>query len=41
MKIVDGMDHLLAIGGDIPAGAKVVAGEVADWLQELDVRVTA
>jgi len=35
VKIVDGMDHLLAIGGDIPAGAKAVAREVAEWMREM------
>ena len=34
MKVVERMDHLLAIGGDVPAGSKVVAGEVANWLEE-------
>ena len=37
LKIVDGMDHLLSVGGDIPAGARAVAQEVAAWLQELDL----
>jgi pimeloyl-ACP methyl ester carboxylesterase len=41
LKIVEGMDHLLAVGGDIPAGTRAIAGEVAAWLQELDVGVVA
>ena len=41
LKIVEGMDHLLSLGGDIPAGTRLVADEVAAWLQELDVRVAA
>lgn len=41
VKIVEGMDHLLAIGGSVPAGTKIVAGEVAAWLQELDIGVAA
>jgi len=39
LAIVPGMDHLLSIGGDIPQGTRIVAAEVADWLQELDVRM--
>lgn len=41
LKVVEGMDHLLALGGDIPGGTEAVAAEVAAWLQELDVRVAA
>jgi uncharacterized protein len=41
LRIVDGMDHLLSVHGDISAGTKVVAGEVAEWLQELNVGVVA
>jgi uncharacterized protein len=41
LKIVDGMDHLLAVEGDIAGGTQVVAEEVAAWLQELDVGVAA
>lgn len=41
LKIVKGMDHLLAVGGDIPAGTGVVANEVAAWLHELDLGVAA
>jgi len=39
--IGEGMDHLLSVGGDIGAGTEAVASQVADWLQELDVGVTA
>ena len=41
LRIVDGMDHLLAVRGDVGRGAQAVAGEVAEWLQELDARVPA
>ena len=41
LKVVEGLDHLLALGGDIPGGTEAVAAEVAAWLQELDVRVAA
>lgn len=41
LEVVEGMDHLLALDGDIAGGTQRVAGQVADWLQELDVRVTA
>jgi uncharacterized protein len=34
LKIVEGMDHLLSLGGDIPAGTRAVADEVAAWLHE-------
>jgi pimeloyl-ACP methyl ester carboxylesterase len=41
LEIVQGMDHLLAVGGDTRRGADVVGGAVAAWLQELDVDVAA
>lgn len=41
LAIVDGMDHLLSVNGDIPRGAEVLAQQVADWLQEIDVGVVA
>jgi alpha-beta hydrolase superfamily lysophospholipase len=41
LRIVEDMDHLLAVRGDVGQGAQAVAGEVADWLQELDARVPA
>jgi len=41
LEIVQGMDHLLAVGGDIRRGADAVGGAVAAWLQELDVGVAA
>ena len=37
LALVDGMDHLLGLKGDIGGGAELVATQVADWLQELDV----
>lgn len=41
LAVVDGMDHLLSLGGDVTSGANQVAGTVAAWLQELDARVPA
>jgi pimeloyl-ACP methyl ester carboxylesterase len=41
LAIVEGMDHLLALQGDIGGGTQRVATQVADWLEELDVRVAA
>lgn len=41
VKIVAGMDHLLAIGGDVSAGVKAVAGELTDWLEQTGARVAA
>lgn len=41
LRIVDGMDHLLSLQGDIAAGTQAIAQEVGIWLQELDVGVTA
>ena len=41
LHVVGGMDHLLALDGDIAAGADTVAAQVAGWLQELDVGVAA
>jgi hypothetical protein len=35
------MDHLLALDGDIGAGAARVAEEAASWLQGQPVRETA
>jgi len=37
LRVVEGMDHLLSVGGDIPAGTRAVANEVAEWMQELEV----
>jgi alpha-beta hydrolase superfamily lysophospholipase len=41
LRIVEGMDHLLSIRGDIAGGTDEIAEEVAGWLQELEVRETA
>jgi alpha-beta hydrolase superfamily lysophospholipase len=41
LKVVEGMDHLLALHGDLAAGTDAVADEVATWLQALDVGVAA
>jgi alpha-beta hydrolase superfamily lysophospholipase len=41
LRVVEGMDHLLSIRGDIAGGTKLVAQEVAGWLQELDLRLAA
>lgn len=35
MRVVEGMDHLIALHGDLDAGTERVAAEVADWLQSL------
>lgn len=35
LRVVEGMDHLLAIGGDAQAGIEVVARELQAWLREL------
>jgi pimeloyl-ACP methyl ester carboxylesterase len=35
LRVVEGMDHLLAIGGDAQAGVEVVARELQAWLREL------
>lgn len=36
--LVPGMDHLLAVDGQVAAGVELVAGEVAAWLGELEQR---
>ncbi len=41
LRIVEGMDHLLSVGGDIPRGTETIAAEVAGWLQSLEVEVAA
>lgn len=41
LRLVEGMDHVLALDGDVAAGAQRVAGEMAAWLAELDVGVAA
>ena len=41
LKLVEGMDHLLSLGGDLAGGTDAVAAEVAAWLHELDVGVAA
>lgn len=41
LAIVEGMDHLLSVGGDIPRGTDVLAQQVVEWLQETDVGVAA
>lgn len=35
MRVMEGMDHLLALDGDLDAGTERVAAEVADWLRSL------
>ena len=37
VRIVEGMDHLLSVAGDIPAGTCEVAAEVAQWLSQVGV----
>jgi alpha-beta hydrolase superfamily lysophospholipase len=41
LEMVEGMDHLLSLHGDIEAGTAIVARDVAAWLQQLDVGVAA
>jgi alpha-beta hydrolase superfamily lysophospholipase len=41
LRIVEGMDHLLAVQGDVGQGADAVAGELADWLQQIGAREPA
>lgn len=41
LAIVDGMDHLLSLEGDVARGTDRVADTVAGWLQELGVGVAA
>ena len=37
LRVMEGIDHLLALDGDVAAGAQQVAGEMAGWLQEIGV----
>lgn len=39
--IIEGMDHLLALHGDIGAGTESVAAEMAAWLEALELGVPA
>ena len=41
LVIVEGMDHLLSLEGDIARGTDALAQHVTEWLQALDVRVAA
>lgn len=41
LVIVDGMDHLLSVDGDIARGTEALAQHVAQWLEEMDVGVVA
>ena len=41
LVIVEGMDHLLALEGDIGGGTQHIAAQVAEWLQESNVDVVA
>jgi uncharacterized protein len=41
LKVLEHMDHTLAVDGDIAGGTDAVAAEVAAWLQGLDLRVAA
>lgn len=36
LRLLAGMDHLLALEGDVEAGTQAVAAEVAGWLRELN-----
>ena len=39
LRILDDMDHSLALRGDIAAGTEAVASEMAAWLRQLDLRL--
>lgn len=41
LRIVDGMDHLLALHGDIGSGTEAVAAEMVAWLEALELDVPA
>jgi alpha-beta hydrolase superfamily lysophospholipase len=41
LEIVNGLDHMISVGGDTARGADVVAATVAQWLQEVGVGVSA
>jgi uncharacterized protein len=41
LAVIEGMDHLLTLEGDVASGTANVAGTVAKWMQELDVGVAA
>jgi uncharacterized protein len=41
LAIVDGLDHLLSLRGDLARGTDRVGAMVADWLQEMGVGVAA
>ncbi|HZY34671.1 MAG TPA: alpha/beta fold hydrolase [Rhodanobacter sp.] len=41
LHIVEGMDHLLSVQGDVATGTQAIAAEVATWLQQLHVGVEA
>jgi uncharacterized protein len=41
LKVLEHMDHMLAVDGDIAGGTDAVAAEVAAWLEGLDLRVAA
>lgn len=41
LVLVEGMDHLLSVGGDIARGTDLLAGQVVEWLLEMDVGVAA
>lgn len=41
LLVVEGMDHLLSVQGDIAQGTRLVAERVAGWLQELGEKIPA
>ena len=41
LRLIDGMDHILAIGGSVAAGTGLIAAEMSAWLQALELDVPA
>ena len=41
LRLVEGMDHIMAIGGSVAAGTGLIAAEMSAWLQALELDVPA
>jgi pimeloyl-ACP methyl ester carboxylesterase len=41
LRLIDGMDHIMAIGGSVSAGTGLIAAEMSAWLQALELHVPA
>jgi alpha-beta hydrolase superfamily lysophospholipase len=41
LRLIDGMDHIMAIGGSVPAGTGLIAAEMSAWLHALELDVPA